>query len=191
MIGGSAMARCAPQSSARLNRALRRQTQSCCRRGRPRCLSSIAWPLSESPAPKSRNRLDEEEKARRRRDRWHYQATHGGAEVEWLQQHLRRHIVREMALRERPEAGAECLIVAALKSRIRMASEEDMLERVECVLSIDLTDPPPERAQHGSAARALAFAIAQEKAVEVLIVAHLVSADLRGDLAQHRLRAQF
>ena len=104
------------------------------------------------------------------------------AEVEWLEQHLRRHFVREVALRERPEAGAERLIVAALKCHARMATEVDMLESVECVLSVDLTDPPPERAQHGSTARALTFAIAQEEAVEVLVVAHLVSADLRGHL---------
>jgi len=49
-------------------------------------------------------------------------------------------------------------------------------------LAIDFTDPPPECAQHGGTARVLAFAVPQEKPVEVLVVAHLVGADLGGDL---------
>lgn len=50
------------------------------------------------------------------------------------------------------------------------ATEVDMLESVECVLAIDLTDPPPEGAQHGGTARVLAFTIAQEEAVAPLAV---------------------
>ena len=76
-------------------------------------LREVGWPgeliervrtqsASESPPPKSHTGLHEEEKASRRSDRRYYQATHGRAEVEWLQQHLGRHIVREVALRERP-----------------------------------------------------------------------------------------
>src|ERR1700689_823621 len=104
----------------------------------------------------------------------------GIAEIERLQQHLHRHALGVMVLAEITNAATEGVIAAAVEFEFGMAREEDVLEGVIGIFRIDFVEAMPKRLEHGQAARLLAFAIAQEIMIEVLVVPDFVVADLRG-----------
>src|SRR5713101_4959020 len=131
------------------------------------------------------------EQSRGRRDGRHHRAPDHGIEVERLQQHLDRHFVGKVVLGELHDAVAVRRIVPLAEPGVGVAAEADGFEGIEGVLGLDLGGPIEERAENRSAAWLFEPPVAQEIAVEMLVVPDLVGADLGREALQHRLAAQF
>src|ERR1700722_7595135 len=106
--------------------------------------------------------LDREQEARGSFDGGLDEAADRRAEIERLQDHFHRHLVREVGAADAPEAGAELVIGFLGERLVRIALEEHVLEGDVGVLGLHIGAALPQLPQDRCPARPLAIALVEE-----------------------------